>query len=555
MTGFALGFLSLSLAPQLDELFTLVAWLGVLAWLGRYALPRLARGLAVAGDARAEALTLLALFAAALALRLALPWGPVSFGEAERLDTLWSSRPTPCITMCTVPVVAAMAQALGCPLAAILRAGPPLFGALGVTGAYLFARGAGMRRESAALAGLIVLGWPAHLHYSTSLTFTVEGTALWSLAFAVAHARTGELPARAPLLAALAVLGVYARPEYRLLLVPLALVVLASPWSWRERGVCGALLAVGLSHYGRYLAPGDTMRYASGVSRFFFPHLLGDDAMSPYWWLYLGALGIIAGLTARARIATSVALALSCATLLWVYSFLASEANPRWSQWRYYASLIPFVAVAAAMLGDRLGSRVGAPWRRAVVPALLTLAALTPVPQLYALRRAEDQAAEFAWIRESAPRALGRRTDVLLLTNGGHPGLSHVRIEGPPRMAIATRYAPLDWPGACEPSPSPSRSTRLRDLERVVEECPATISPERTAVYLGLSRSDARIATLLRSFQLVPLEERTMLVAMSSTMTNLQCPVAFGVDGIVGLWAPDCRVRLGWYRLVPRPAP
>lgn len=553
MTGFALGFLSLSLAPQLDELFTLVAWLGVLVWLGRYALPRLARGLAVAGDARAEALTLLALFAAALALRLALPWGPVSFGEAERLDTLWSSRPTPCITMCTVPVVAAMAQALGCPLAAILRAGPPLFGALGVTGAYLFARGAGMRRESAALAGLIVLGWPAHLHYSTSLTFTVEGTALWSLAFAVAHARTGELPARAPLLAALAVLGVYARPEYRLLLVPLTLVVLASPWSWRERGVCGALLAVGLSHYGRYLAPGDTMRYASGVSRFFFPHLLGDDAMSPYWWLYLGALGIIAGLTARARIATSVALALSCATLLWVYSFLASEANPRWSQWRYYASLIPFVAVAAAMLGDRLGSRVGAPWRRAVVPALLTLAALTPVPQLYALRRAEDQAAEFAWIRESAPRALGRRTDVLLLTNGGHPGLSHVRIEGPPRMAIATRYAPLDWPGACEPSPS--RSTRLRDLERVVEECPATISPERTAVYLGLSRSDARIATLLRSFQLVPLEERTMLVAMSSTMTNLQCPVAFGVDGIVGLWAPDCRVRLGWYRLVPRPAP
>ena len=553
MTGFALGFLSLSLAPQPDELLTLVAWLGVLAWFVRYALPGLARGLADGGDARAEALTLVALFASALALRLTLPWGPVSFGEAERLDTLWSARPTPCATMCTVPVAAAMAQALGLPLAAILRAAPPLFGALGVTGAYLFARGAGMRRESGVLAALIVLGWPAHLHYSTSLTFTVEGTALWSLAFAAAHARTGDIPARAPLLAALAVLGVYARPEYRLLLVPLAIVALAAPWSWRERGVCGALLAVGLSHYARYLAPSDAMRYASGASRFFFPRLFGDDALSPYWWFYLGALGVAAGVTARARIATSVALALSFASLLWIYSYLASEANPRWSQWRYYAALIPFVAVAVAMLGDRLGSREGAPWRRAVVPALLTLAALTPVPQLYALRRAEDQAAEFAWIRESAPRALGRRTDVLLLTNGGHAGLSHVRVEGPPRMALATRYAPLDWPGACEPSPS--SQVRLRDLERVVDECPATISPERSAVYLGLSRDDARIARLLRSFQLVPLEERTLRVAMSSTMTNLQCPVAFGVDGIVGLWAPDCRVRLGWYRLVPRPAP
>ena len=551
MTGFAIGFLSLSLKKESGEVVTCVAWLVALAWVAACGAPWLAKNLQ---RVRAEALTVLALFAAALALRLALPWGPVNFGEAERLAPLWSRTVPSCGMMCTVPTIAAIAQAMGLSLAAILRAGGPLFGALGVAGAYAFARGAGLRRESGVLAAMIVLGWPAHLHYSTSMTFTVEGVALWSLAFGVAHARTGALPLRSVLLAALTVLGVYARPEYRLLLVPLAVVVLAAPWAWRERALFAALLGVGLYAYLRYLPPSDMMRYASGSSKMFFPHLLGDEELSPYWWLYLGAAGLVAGLTARARIATSVALALSCATLVWVYSFLASEANPRWAQWRYYASLVPFVAVAVALLGDRLGSPAGAPWRRAVVPALLTLAALTPVAQLGALRRVEDQQAEFAWIRATAPRVLARRDDVLVLANNDHPGLAQVRIEGTPRMALATLFGRLDWPSVCEPEAS---RLRLRDLERVVARCPESVSPERTAVYLGLSRDDARLAPVRERYRLVPIEERTMNVAMSATMINRQCPALTSDPNgeIIGLSAPDCRVTLGWYRLEAKAAP
>ena len=552
MTAFAIGFLSLSLKDESGEVVTCVAWLVVLAWVAAAGAPWLAKNLA---RVRAEALTVLGLFAAALALRLALPWGPVNFGEAERLDPLWSHTVPSCGMMCTVPTIAAIAQALGLSLTAILRAGAPLFGALGVAGAYAFARGAGLRRESGVLAALIVLGWPAHLHYSTSMTFTVEGVAIWSLVFGAAYARTGAIPQRSALLAALTVLGVYARPEYRLLLVPLAIVVLAAPWTWRERALFAALLGVGLYAYLRYLPPSDMMRYASGASKMFFPHLFGDEELSPYWWLYLGAAGIVAGLTTRSRAATSVALAITCATLLWVYSFLASETNPRWGQWRYYSSLVPFVAVAVALLGDRLGSPDGAPWRRAVVPALLTLAALTPLPQLGALRRVEDQEAEFAWIRATAPRALAGRNDLLVLANSDHPGLSQVRIEGPPRMALATLFGRLDWPAQCSPTTSPR--LRMRDLERVAAGCPESVSPERTAVYLGLSRDDARLATLRARFRLGPLIERTLNVAMSASMIIHQCAALAGdLHGeVVGLSAPDCRVTLGWYRLEAKAAP
>lgn len=551
MIGFAIGFLSLSLKKESGEVVTSVAWLVVLAWVAACGAPWLARHFK---RVRAEALTVLALFAAALALRLALPWGPVNFGEAERLDPLWSRTLHGCGMMCTVPVAAAFAQALGLSLAAILRAGGPLFGALGVAGAYAFARGAGLRRESGVLAALIVLGWPAHLHYSTSMTFTVEGVAIWSLVFGAAYARTGDIPLRSVLLAALTVLGVYARPEYRLLLVPLAIVVLASPWTWRERALFAALLGVGLYAYLRYLPPSDMMRYASGASKRFFPHLVGDAELSPYWWLYLGAAGVVAGLTTRSRIATSVALALMCATLVWVYSLLASEANPRWSQWRYYTSLVPFVAVAVAMLGDRLGSAAGAPWRRAVVPALLTLAALTPVPLLGALRRVEDQEAEFAWIRATAPRVLARRDDVLVLANNNTPSLAQVRIEATPRMALATLFGRLDWPSECAPEAWP---LRLRDLERVVARCPESVSPERTAVYLGLSRDERRLAPLLERYRLAPLEEHTMNVAMSASAINRQCPALTSDPNgeIIGLAAPDCRVTLGWYRLEAKAAP
>lgn len=73
MMGFAIGFLSLSLRKEPGEVVTCVAWLVVLAWVAAAGAPWLAKNFA---RARTEALTVLGLFAAALALRLALPWGP-----------------------------------------------------------------------------------------------------------------------------------------------------------------------------------------------------------------------------------------------------------------------------------------------------------------------------------------------------------------------------------------------------------------------------------------------------------------------------------------------
>lgn len=524
---------------------TQLAWLLVACWLlvhARWIVQR-------AKESRAEALTLLGLTAAALALRLALPWGPLSFGEAERLDALWSVRTTSCGAMCTVPVLASLAQRAGASVATILRFGAPIFGALGVAGAYLFARAAGARPPSATLAALVVLSWPSHLHFSTSLTFTVEGAALWSFAFAVALADRDRVPHRPVLLVALTYLGALSRPEFRLLLVPLGAVVLGGRWRWRERVVFAVLMALALVTYLPYLFPstniGDT-----DLGRRFLPVMLGNAELSPIWWFYLGAAGILAGLATSGRRLASAATALSLAILMAVYVRYTSEANPRWGQWRYFTSVVPLVAVAVALAADLLSHpRLGRARHAPLVP-LFALAAYTLAANLDELRRAEDQAAEFAYIRETAGRVVASRPDVLLLSNGGRPGLSHVRIEMLPRMAIASVVGRLDLPSGC--AAAPSRAPRLRDVEAVVSECPESVSPERSVLYLGLSRDDARVAAITRRFRLVPVEERSVDAVVTSLVINHQASNgSSGLGDLEGLDNPDVTVRLGWYRLAP----
>lgn len=529
-----------------SETVTRVAWILVASWLlwnARWIARR------VRAAARESAL-LFGLFVSALALRLWLPWGPVNFGEAERLDVLWSPVPNVCTTMCTVPVAAQLAQRVGASVTAILRVGAPLFGALGVVGAYLFARAAGLRVGSAAVAAVVVLGWPAHLHYSTSMTFSVEGVAVWCFAFAVALPRTGEVPLRAGLLSALTTLGVYSRPELRLLLIPMAVAVLGAPWTRRERALYAAMLGVAMISYVQHLMPGGSTG-ESGSGRAFAALLLRDPSISPVWWFYLGGAGLIAGLATRGRRAVSVSLALTIALLSSVYFKLASDPNPRWGQWRYFTSLVPFIAVAVAILADRLGGEGRTLRRRGVLAGLIALAGLTPLASLRELRRAEDQAAEFAYIRETAPRVLASRTDVLLLSNGGHEGLSDVRIEMLPRMAMATRVGALALPSGCDGGAPGSH--RLRDLEVVMQQCPETLSAERSVVYLGLSRIEARIEPILDRYELVPIEERWVKVVVSSRMINRQPSAARPMtQEVIGLGDSDVRVRLGWYRLVPR---
>lgn len=528
-----------------DAVAVAVAWAVTLAWVLAKALPWLARS-------PVERWLLPGLFAVALALRAALPWGPLNFVDGERLEGLWGRSGSLPETFLSVPWMAALLRRAGVGMASLLRWGGTVGGALAVSTTYLAARAMGLRRAGALLAAALVCTWPAHLHYSTALTFSIEAMPFWLCAFAVAAEGGAATPWRTPILAALTVLGVYARPEYRLLVVPLAALVLGPGWTWRERGTLAALLAVGLSPYLRHLVPDEAAMTRSGLSASFVPRALTDPSMTPVWWIPAAALGLL--LPSRVRRSARLALALTLALLGASYWLMASEANPRWGQWRYYVALVPALAIAAAAFGEWLAGRLPDDRWRARGGWILVGLAVAPLPfYLPMLRRAEDLSVEFDYLRRSAPRLLGARRDVLLLVNRGHEGRSNVAIEGNPAMALATVFGPIAWPSACDPRPGP---LRVRDLERVVAACPQTLDPDGALVYLGLSREEARLAGVRERFELVPVEEVRRSVALTSTMVSRQCPVADPTGYVLdGPWGPPCRVRLGWYRLVPRRQP
>lgn len=522
-----------------DAMTVACAWALALAWVALKGLPWGAR-------APVERWLLPTVFGAALLARLSLPWGPLNFVDGERLECVWGLSDALPNTFVTVPLMLAALRHTGVGAAALLRWAGPLAGATAVLATFLAGRGLGLRREGALLAAAVVGAWPAHLHYSTALSFSVEGMPFWLGAFAVAGAGGAATPWRPVLLAALTVLGVYARPEYRLLVVPLGALVLGPGWTWKQRGVLAFCLAVGLAPYLHYLVPDEGSLGRSGQSAGFVPRMLRDASMTPVWWIYAAPVGLL--VPGRMHWTARLALGLTCALLGASYWAMASEANPRWGQWRYYVALVPFVALAAASFGDWLAECAGR-WRRAA-DGLLVALALAALPfYLPMLRRAEDLPAEFAYLRASARRALGPRRDVLILANRGHGALANIAVEGNPTMALATVFGPTAWPRACEPGDG---ALAVRDLERVVAQCPETIDPARTLVYLGLSREEPRLAGLRARFDLVPVEEVVRPVALTSTMISRQCPgdpTGFTVEGP---WGPPCRVRLGWYRLSPR---
>lgn len=523
-----------------DAMVVAAAWAVALAWL-------LAKGLPWLALSPVERWLLPGLFAGALALRAALPWGPLNFVDGERLEGLWGRARSLPETFLTVPWMLALLRDAGVGMASLLRWGGPVGGALAVPATFLAARSMGLRRAGALLAAAVVCAWPAHLHYSTALTFSVEAMPFWLCAFAVAAEGGAATPWRAQALAALTVLGVYARPEYRLLVVPLAALVLGPGWRWKERGTLAVLLAVGLSPYLRHLAPEGGSMVRSGLSASFVPRALTDLSMTPAWWIYAALAGLL--VPSRVRWNARLALALTLSLLGASYWLMASEANPRWGQWRYYVALVPALGIAAAVFGEWLADRIPDDrWRRRA-GWLLVAFALAPLPFYFPmLRRAEDLPVEFAYLRRSAPRLLGARRDVLLLVNRGHGPRSNVAIEANPAMALATVFGPIAWPSGCEPRPGP---LRMRDLERVAAECPQTIDPERALVYLGLSREEPRLAGVRARFDLVPVEEVHRSVALTSTMVSRQCHIADQTGFVLdGPWGPPCPVRLGWYRLV-----
>lgn len=536
-----------ALLSMADVSVVSLAWVLVFAWLFSHGFGLLVRSVR-------DRVWIAVVFVCALGLRLSLPWGVANFVDAERLTQLWARDPELSLPFVSMPVFLASLRSLGLSTETLLRLVPQVFGALSVVAVGLAARSFRLGRGAAIVSALALCAWPAHLHFSTAPTFSVEGMAFWLFAFALAGERGEGVAWREALLAALTVLGVYARPEYRLLVVPLGVLLLGPGWAWPSRLRAMALIALGLVSYLPHLAPDPTQLSRSTVSSQFVPWLYQDTSLTPAWLTWLAALGLV--LPSRAKVHYRIAVTLSAVFLFGAYWYLASEGNPRWGQWRYFVSIVPLVCLALGFTLRALFDRLRSPrFRTFSLGALVTLIAAPLAVYYPRLRAPEDQPTEFRYLLQTAPRITSRRPDVLILANRGHPPpASHVAIEGNVLFALGASSRRVSWPTACEATDGtrPSRTLRVRDLERVASDCPATIDPARSVVYLGLSREDSRLSALRARFELIAIETVTRAVSVTSTVIDKQCvPEEHGFE-MFSPDAPRCTVHLGWYRLSSR---
>jgi hypothetical protein len=523
-----------------------LAWVLLLVWL-LVAAPRLALA------HREDALAFAALTVGALALRLAVPWGALDFAEPDRVAAAWAATRDADALQGAASSLLLAGRRLGLPAAVLLRAAGPAIGALGVGGIYLLARAAALDLPRALLAAAIVLAWPAHVRYSATAVLPVIGPAAWAGALAAALAPSALGRWRAPLVISLATLTAAARPELLLALVALAPLIASER---RDR----ALLAVGLAlvAFDRFalvpvnepVAPWPLAPFARTL---FLPSL------SPVWWTLAGALGLAAG---RAPRPLRAGLALAAARLLAGYWRWAREPNPLFGLWRYLLPLVVPFAVGAAALAARLSARA------ALLLGAATLASTAAYVHL--LGRPIDLQVEQAYLRETAPRIAAAHAPLLLVAWDDERDDPAVRGMQPlattPAMALATALGPLDPPRPCASAQSPRLAT-LGALPGMTDggtngmtngnTSSATdrpgggcADPERAALFLGLHRPRALLDRLGARYRLVPLDEREQLAAPAAMSVDTQC----GVDplAIVGDALADCRLRLGWYRALPK---
>src|SRR5262249_41517799 len=119
------------------------------------------------------------------------------------------------------------------------------------------------------------------------------------------------------------------------------------------------------------------------------------------------------------------------------------------------------------------------------------------------------------------------------------------RLAGTPSEALATTPGPLAWPRGCEGASNrpahPLWSISALDGRR-------RPGRDRAAIFLGLPRRRALLDRLRARYRLEPIEEREVEAAPATPSVDTQCPV--DLVHVSGDALPDCRLRLGWYRLV-----
>jgi len=495
---------------------------------------------------RGEVLALAGWWALAAAAYLALPWGPLDFAEAERLSPLWESEPFAPSAFgggLVAPLVVLARAAL--PTLWLLRAAGPLLGGAGVGMTWLLARRAGLGRGASSLAAAVVLTWPAYAHHATSVGLTVAGAAVWTAAFALASERTVPAWGKLPLLAALVTIGVWTRPEYRLLGLALVPLLFVPGWSWRRRFLLALLLLPGLLAYHQAQAFLRAEIQPIQLTEGWLRWVLSGGPVNAPWWLLAGVAGLAAG---RGLPLVRLAAGLAVALLGAVYWRFSSDANPLWGQWRSFVSLVPFVGVGVGALAER--ATEGRAWRRPALAALGALCAATLLRAWPTLRRPLDLQREGEYIRAQAPRFLATNPALLLFTARSGFGDSGVPPEASVLLAASTRIGSTQWPRRCDQGPRlPWAGPQILDLEDFALRCPGSI-PANAVAYVGLFRPAERLAAVRRQVRLEPLDERRFRVAPSVPLLNTQCPVAR--LRLYGTALRDCEVTFGWYRVSPR---
>jgi hypothetical protein len=507
-----------------------VSWLVVL--LG---LPALARR--AWQTVRFEVLLPFALALVAFAVRISLPWGPLNFVDAERLGPLWLLESWPDPLFAAVPTALDGLVSVGFSPRFLMHFWGPTFGALAVVATYAAARTFKTGVPAAAVAASFVAFFPAHIHFSTGPVLSIEAGALCVATLALAASEEVTLLS-VLVLVALTTLGVYARPECRLLVLPVAILTTRSGWSWKHRAMLAGLLLVALGAYVPLaLAPSTLASPVPECMKRFGLSIVRNPVSFGALWIVAAIAGLAFGKSSlRPRVALGAFLLLVAIT----DAIGGSDPSPQWGQWRYFVVLVPVVAVSAAILIARFP-------RLAHPLATLGFLALAAAPVLGASRTLQtpnDQQAEYAFARDTSTSVVDKDGTVYLFRSAdtGAP-------QSATLLALASALGPFEgiqW-GCKFPLP-PSPALRVRILDEETLGCPDWIRPHGSVLLLDASNQNNPLLDALRKrYAVLPLTGRSQRVVMDSPRADGQatCSAEKGLAG------PTEVASFGWYQLHP----
>lgn len=514
-----------------------LCWL-FLAYMGASGLYQVLKNRALRPDAAIAA----ALGLVALVPRLLLPYGPLNFADSDRLMLAWQP------TLFWGGLSGHSYKFIGVPallkpltwvvdLDGLLRVGPALFGAAAVIGVYGVSRRMGFGRLAATAGALALCFAPPHQRYSTGFSFSVEGGAVWLAAFALALSPTATWR-HVVALAAAAILGVYIRPELRLLLIPVGLLLLQSTaFDWRRRFTVAAIVFVALIPYLPVIfSPGDHPSFVLRLS------ILSDGILYPVRLatgvVVLGLVGLLArGPHARRRLALATGVIL----LLMVYVFAGGgEWNPSWGESRYLTNVLPLLAIGVAAFVARLK-----PSAHPFAVALIAVLSISSTAYCWKLLKLPtDQQAEYAFARASVPTVL-RDAAVIYVQPIHHQRGDQAAATA---MGIATAGARrLTSLGAWRPNaPGLSKDEHLFWGRVDVNTKWALL--DDAFVFEGLATPPEFIEKLRQEVRLELVDEKVAEVS-AETFFHSTCGRTGKNNGVRDV--QPCRQTMRWYRVHP----